>query len=46
MIKQSEIAKLCQLTGMTELQAYRHIRQRNHLMRWHVTRPTRIEKGN
>lgn len=45
MIKQSEIRKLCQLTGMTELQAYRHIRQRQQLMRYYITRPVRIE-GN
>ena len=44
MIKQSEIQKLVQLTGMTELQAYRHIRQRNHLIRWYITRPAGKER--
>ena len=44
MINQTDIKKLMQATGMGEMQAYRHLRDRERLFRFTLSR--RVPSGN
>jgi hypothetical protein len=41
MIHQSQVRKVMQATGMGELQAYRHVQAREHIIRNRLDRPAR-----